>query len=83
MARNDANAGTGDRIDGVISRVTDKGFGFAQGPGGNEYFVHFSNCAPGVWDHICKTVGDGGKCPVSFNPVQTDKGLRAVAVQRK
>lgn len=82
MARNDANKGTGARKAGIIVRITEKGFGFIQDEDGREYFVHFSNCAPGVWDEICKVVGkQKGKITVTFEPTQTDKGLRALNVQ--
>lgn len=79
--RNDANHGTGERVSGTIARITDKGFGFAVAADGREYFVHFSSCAPGVWDTICDQVSQKRKVPVTFEPTQTAKGLRALAVQ--
>lgn len=83
MARNDANHGTGERTIGKVVRlVKDKGFGFVQAADGREYFFHFSNCAPGLWDSLIergekKVKGIG----VAFDPTQTDKGLRALRVE--
>jgi CspA family cold shock protein len=59
----------------VKSHVSDRGYGFATGEDGKEYFFHRSDCTTG-FDHL--KVGDR----VSFDSVTTAKGPRAALVER-
>ena len=62
---------------GFITRLLpEKGFGFLRSdPDGLERFFHRSACLPGAFEAF--QVGE----PVSFNPAETVKGPRALAVR--
>jgi CspA family cold shock protein len=63
-------------ISGTVKRlVVDKGFGFVQGPDGNEYFFHQSAC---VGDSF-QSLREGQS--VTFDKGQGPKGPRAENVR--
>ena len=63
-------------ISGTVKRlVVDKGFGFVQGPDGNEYFFHQSAC---VGDSF-RSLHEGQA--VTFDKGQGPKGPRAENVR--
>ena len=61
-----------DLLPGVIRKLTDKNFGFLEGPDGQQYFFHRS--AALEFDSLI--AGD----TVRFIPSQGPKGLRAESV---
>lgn len=72
--RNDARANK--RISGRVRRLLrDKGFGFLVDSNDKEYFVHLSNCLPGVWEEL-----EPETVMVTFEPTDTAKGPRALNV---
>lgn len=66
----------GERIKGKVKWFNNqKGYGFISGDDGKEYFTHYS-----------KIIGDGykqlmEKQEVSFDPMETPKGLTAANVE--
>ncbi|HET6380026.1 MAG TPA: cold shock domain-containing protein [candidate division Zixibacteria bacterium] len=64
-------------INGTVKRVvSERGFGFITGEDGKEYFFHRDGLSPSIdFDRLV-----GGE-PVTFDPEQGPKGLRAVRVQ--
>ncbi len=52
-----------------------KGFGFIEGEDGTDYFVHHSALDKGIF------LKDND--PVTFEPVETDKGKQAQDVKKK
>jgi cold shock protein len=64
-------------MNGTIKRlVTDKGFGFVEGPDGSEYFFHQSACNGVSFDELRE--GE----TVTFQTGQGPKGPRAEKVAR-
>ena len=65
------------RMAGVVtSEVNPKGFAFAKGEDGRTYFVHTTQCAPGVFAQLQKGT------EISFTPhPENVKGPRAINVQ--
>ncbi len=63
-------------MDGTVKWYNDtKGFGFVQGADGNDYFVHSSAIQGGA------RLRDGD--PVTFDPVEGDRGKKAEKVTKK
>ena len=60
--------------EGTIKRVTHKGFGFIEQPGGDDVFVHFSV----IEGDGFKSLDEGQE--VEYDAVQGPKGLQATRV---
>lgn len=67
---------------GSVARIMgQKGYGFIWGEDGVEYFFHKDDFA-GSFDNLVDDVLRRGKIQVSFQTVQTAKGMRAHEVAR-
>lgn len=65
----------------VVRLMTDKKFGFIQDAKGKDYFFHQSDLN-GFFDDLAEDVGRGRVVKVTFEVVESQKGLRAGNVTR-
>ena len=62
-------------IPGTVKKITDKNFGFIEGPDGQHYFFHASALQQAAFSTL--SLGD----PVRFVPGQGERGPRAERVE--
>jgi cold shock CspA family protein len=61
--------------------VSEKGYGFIKAVSQGEYFFHRSDFS-GFWDDLVKDMQGRVEVSVSFEAVESNKGLRAANVRR-
>jgi len=71
-----------DKMNGTVARILEqKGFGFITGEDKKDYFFHRSDFY-GFFEDLVRDVSVGRKIQVTFEIINTEKGLRARNVRR-
>jgi cold shock CspA family protein len=65
----------------VVRVVADKGYGFIRVISTGEYFFHKSDFT-GFWENLVADMQEKKEIPVTFEPTESRKGLRASNVRR-
>lgn len=68
-------------MNGVVKTVTDKNYGFIRADGGKEYFFHRADFN-GHWEDLYTDFRNKHEVKVTFEVVESPKGLRASEVHR-